>query len=361
MYHLSSQIAYPCGFPGCTRTFGVRSNAKRHLRTHGVIPAPASPSEPAYVVGFSPPVIMPAHSQDLSMSNSVGDDGTGIHDSQGLGVDGASLDNSMAGFGETTGPSHPRHLGRGSQFKLRWMPPSLMSRTNASSLREVHDEQDFQGDPEGEEEEGGSDNVEEEEADEDAEFGDMVSAERFSLPLRPVLPFSSAGARGYSLRGSGSVSSLATSSAAASNCNCSPPCPSNASGSMMCTSALPHPSTSPSPSATSFATPPSSASISPRISATTYNYGKILRPATHGDSGLDSLSMMDFEERNSYLDVGSHPYHPSQVNAFSFSLAFLLVSSMTFFFSFPRSPISLPARLMVKKPQLITLLLLLAP
>jgi hypothetical protein len=260
---------------------------------------------------------MPAHSQDLSM---LSDGGAGIHDSQGLGVDGASLENSMTGFGgagETTGPSHLRHLGRGSQFKLRWMPPSLMSRTNASSLREVHDEQDFQGDLEGEEEEGGSDNLEEEEADEEAEFGNVVSTERFSLPLRPVLPFSSAGvSRGYGLRGSGSGSSLATSSAAASNCNCSPPCPSNSSGSTMCTSTLPHASTSPSPSATSFATPPSSASISPRISASTYNYSKILRSASHGDSGLDSLSMMDFEERNSFSDAGSHPYHPSQVNAF---------------------------------------------
>jgi len=341
MHHLSSQIAYPCGFPGCTRTFGVRSNAKRHLRTHGVIPAPASPSEPAYVVGFSPPVIMPAHSQDLSMPNSMGGDGIGLHDSQGLGVDGASLENSMAGFGgagETTGPSHPRHLGRGSQFKLRWMPPSLMSRTNASSLREVHDEQDL----EEEEEEGGSDDVEEEEADEEAEFGDVVSTERFSLPLRPVLPFSSAGVSpGYGLRGSGSGSNLAASSKATSNCNCSPPCPSSSSGSTTCTSALPHTSTSPSPSATSFATPPSSTSISPRISASTYNYSKILRPAAHGDSGLDSLSMMDFEERNSYLDAGSHPYHPSQVNTFSFALRFFffrLFNDPFFFFSFSYLP-----------------------
>ncbi|KAF9030369.1 hypothetical protein BDZ89DRAFT_949821 [Hymenopellis radicata] len=26
---------YGCPFPGCEKTFGVRSNAKRHLRTHG--------------------------------------------------------------------------------------------------------------------------------------------------------------------------------------------------------------------------------------------------------------------------------------------------------------------------------------
>ncbi|KIM46953.1 hypothetical protein M413DRAFT_55420, partial [Hebeloma cylindrosporum] len=126
----NNEKPYPCGFPGCTRTFGVRSNAKRHLRTHGVIPAPASPSEPPYVVGFSPPVIMPANSQDLSIPNTAG---------------------------ETTATGHSRRPGRASQFKLRWMPPSLTTRTNASSLREVHDgQQDFQGDPEEEEDDGGS-------------------------------------------------------------------------------------------------------------------------------------------------------------------------------------------------------------
>ncbi|KAJ7359627.1 hypothetical protein DFH08DRAFT_686373, partial [Mycena albidolilacea] len=27
---------YPCGFPNCPKTFSVRSNARRHYRTHGV-------------------------------------------------------------------------------------------------------------------------------------------------------------------------------------------------------------------------------------------------------------------------------------------------------------------------------------
>ncbi|KAF9024276.1 hypothetical protein BDZ89DRAFT_954869 [Hymenopellis radicata] len=30
---------FPCTFPGCEKTFGVRSNMKRHLRTHGPPPA----------------------------------------------------------------------------------------------------------------------------------------------------------------------------------------------------------------------------------------------------------------------------------------------------------------------------------
>jgi len=327
-------IAYPCGFPGCTRTFGVRSNAKRHLRTHGVIPAPASPSEPPYIVGFSPPVIMPAYSQGLSVPNDLGGDGAGLNDPQGFGVDGASLEINPMGFGtaEGVGPGNPRRLGRASQFKLRWMPPSLMSRTNASSLREVHDEQDFLGDPEEEEEEeGGSDNMEDEDVDgEEAEFGDVELGERFSLPLKPVLPFSSAGAsHGYSLGGSGSESSFAISSG-------SPPRPSNSS---TCTSALSHVSPSPSPSASSFANLPSSASIS-RIPTTRYHYSKILTP---GGSRLDDLSLLDFEERNSYLDAGSHPYHPLQVNTFFFFFfALRFFSSLRrllfFFFSFSYLP-----------------------
>lgn len=287
------------------------------------------------------------------MHNSMSGDGAGLHDLQGLGVDGTSLENSMGfgGAGEITGPGHPRRLGKASQFKLRWMPPSLMTRTNASSLREVHDEQDLQGDPEEEEEEeGGSDDLEEEDAD-----GEETE-ERFSLPLRPAVPFSSGASHGHGLRSSGSGSSLGISSAAASKCNCSPASPSISSSSMTCTSVLPHMSTSPSPSATSFATPSSSASISPRMSTSTYNYSKILSSAGHGDSGLDALSMMDFEERNSYLDAGSHPYHPSQVNNLFFGFRFFPSLQWPLL----SSPISLPARLMVKKTPLITLLLLLA-
>ena len=274
---------------------------------------------------------MPAYSQGLSIPNDIGGDGAGLNDPQGFGVDGASLEINPMGFGtaEGVGPGHPRRLGRASQFKLRWMPPSLMSRTNVSSLREVHDEQDFLGDPEEEEEEeGGSDNMEEEDVDgEEAEFGDMELRERFSLPLKPVLPFSPAGpSRGYSLGGPGSGSNLAISSG-------SPPCPSSSSGSTTCTSALPHASPSPSPSAASFATLPSSASIS-RIPTARYHYSKILPP------GVDDLSLLDFEERNSYSDAGSHPYHPLQVNIlfFVFYLAFLFIF-FNRFFSSSRSPI----------------------
>ncbi|KAF8635463.1 hypothetical protein AX15_000438 [Amanita polypyramis BW_CC] len=94
---------YPCTFPGCTRKFAVRSNAKRHLRTHGVIPAPtATTSSPGssstvpYVVGFNPPTIVePSEAETHQMKR---------------------------------GP-----------FTLKWMPPSLSAMMNASKLRTISD------------------------------------------------------------------------------------------------------------------------------------------------------------------------------------------------------------------------------
>ncbi|KAJ3543265.1 hypothetical protein NMY22_g3205 [Coprinellus aureogranulatus] len=114
---------YACGFPGCTRTFGVRSNAKRHLRTHGIIPPPSNTSnnngDAPYVVGFSPPVIAPAP---------AGSEGAGIaSDGPFCVTDGTAM---------ADGESKPR-LGRTPFFKLRWMPPSLTSRTNAAKLKVV--------------------------------------------------------------------------------------------------------------------------------------------------------------------------------------------------------------------------------
>ncbi|TEB23392.1 hypothetical protein FA13DRAFT_1715455 [Coprinellus micaceus] len=137
---------YPCGFPGCTRTFGVRSNAKRHLRTHGIVPPPSNASnsngEGTYIVGFSPPVIAPAP---------VGSAGMGI------GADGSFVTDGTMVDGESK-----TKLGRTPFFKLRWMPPSLTSRTNAAKLKPVDEltgevsEEETESE-EGEEEGDGSD------------------------------------------------------------------------------------------------------------------------------------------------------------------------------------------------------------
>ncbi|TFK21829.1 hypothetical protein FA15DRAFT_597228 [Coprinopsis marcescibilis] len=113
---------YPCGYPGCTRTFGVRSNAKRHLRTHGVLQSPnEGNNEPPYVVGFSAPV--------LSNSYDSGQPG---------GYPG--LDGEV-----------PRHQ-MVKTFKLRWMPPSLNSRKNAALLKPVSEDGQFSDDDEDDDE-----------------------------------------------------------------------------------------------------------------------------------------------------------------------------------------------------------------
>jgi len=53
---------YPCTFPGCDRTFSVVSNAKRHMRTHGLGVSSDDVADVArvpYVVGFEPPIVAP--------------------------------------------------------------------------------------------------------------------------------------------------------------------------------------------------------------------------------------------------------------------------------------------------------------
>jgi hypothetical protein len=97
--------AFPCGYPGCDRTFTVRSNAKRHLRTHGVIPVSSIPDPlpGPYVIDFSAPAVM--------------------------------------------GSSAPTAQVISAPVKLRWMPPSLMSRTNVQSLRSLSDGESDSDDP----------------------------------------------------------------------------------------------------------------------------------------------------------------------------------------------------------------------
>ncbi|CCL98227.1 uncharacterized protein FIBRA_00221 [Fibroporia radiculosa] len=81
---------YKCPIPTCTKSFAVRSNAKRHLRTHGIVPTPdhANTSPSQFTVGFETPLVSEVH-----------DVGKLPH-------------------------------------KLRWVPQSLSTRTNADYLRD---------------------------------------------------------------------------------------------------------------------------------------------------------------------------------------------------------------------------------
>ena len=82
-------LAFKCPIPTCTKSFAVRSNAKRHLRTHGIFPTSdhtnTSPSQ--FTVGFDTPLVSEVHEAGKLPS------------------------------------------------KLRWVPPSLSSRTNVDYLR----------------------------------------------------------------------------------------------------------------------------------------------------------------------------------------------------------------------------------
>ena len=86
---LGDFLAFKCPIPTCTKSFAVRSNAKRHLRTHGIFPTSehGSTSPSQFTVGFDTPLVSEVHEAGKLPS------------------------------------------------KLRWVPPSLSSRTNVDYLR----------------------------------------------------------------------------------------------------------------------------------------------------------------------------------------------------------------------------------
>ncbi|KAF9225728.1 hypothetical protein BS17DRAFT_729802 [Gyrodon lividus] len=53
---------YKCSVPNCDRSFAVRSNARRHLRTHGINPSyDNAPSGPSFTVDFEEPLVTHVH------------------------------------------------------------------------------------------------------------------------------------------------------------------------------------------------------------------------------------------------------------------------------------------------------------
>ncbi|KAJ3485587.1 hypothetical protein NLI96_g4846 [Meripilus lineatus] len=81
---------YKCPIPTCTKSFAVRSNAKRHLRTHGIFPTSDHANPPAqFTVGFDVPIV-----SEVQQTSKL-------------------------------------------PTKLRWVPQSLATRTNVDYLRET--------------------------------------------------------------------------------------------------------------------------------------------------------------------------------------------------------------------------------
>ena len=116
--------AYLCAFPGCSRAFGVRSNAKRHLRTHGVLPQSAVPSD-QYVVGFNPPLVSPQNSEALDATTRVLPSEVSQHQERAGGRGSGGQLAEGTGFVSDEEPNlQIDHQPTRRPFHLRWMPPT---------------------------------------------------------------------------------------------------------------------------------------------------------------------------------------------------------------------------------------------
>lgn len=117
----------------CPKTFAVRSNARRHLKTHGINVGSSSSSKQGggrsdsrersqqpYLVGFEAPVVV------------------NVHDFGRTYVDAATSRPGASGSGSSRGRARAEATEKGQKAqRLRWVPPSLANRSNAGRLRSL--------------------------------------------------------------------------------------------------------------------------------------------------------------------------------------------------------------------------------
>jgi hypothetical protein len=144
--------AYVCEYQGCDRRFSVRSNAKRHLKTHAAPRTPHSNTNP-----LDSPTVTPS-TKPVSMTGKAGLPRPGFVEFEPVIVGGSSMPGTGvrgtmqdAQIIDRYGPGGRNANGEGVEqgtttrstftypepafFKVRWMPLSVTSeRSNATQF-----------------------------------------------------------------------------------------------------------------------------------------------------------------------------------------------------------------------------------
>ena len=271
LIHYICTLAFKCPLALCPKTFAVRSNARRHLRTHGItIPPPSlrggRAQDESFHVGFETPVVIDVH-----------DPSSPYPSTQNTGSGDLFDDNQPAGG---LSAATKREETKGKKPKLRWVPQSLSDRTNAGQLRSISPASDM--------------------ADIDAELGPLPSAHPETDGQAPANANASTASAHFSLdHGYASYSAFNFTS--------------------------PHNYYEPhnlSAGQTEAAKPSqSSQALSQGLEGRAAFERGSLRvapaPLPHAiptdESGAGDLNAR-FEERNSFAEAGTQPYHPDQVS-----------------------------------------------
>lgn len=255
--------AFKCPLQLCNKTFAVRSNARRHLRTHGVSVPPAaldkmggpggrSQAPQPFRVGFDTPVVVDVHDFGRTYV-----DGGGGGSGSGASGSGSGSGRSAAGENGSSGGGSANGGASGKAQRLRWVPQSLASRSNAARLRSLSPSSDMA------------------DLDLDAEYDDDEGEDRSRAR---------GGRRDRSGQNQSNSQSHMSMSPATSLSTNSPRTPSLFSR-----------------------RPPPELKIAP------------VPLQTSAPSDPSANPYAKYDERNSFAEAGTYPYHPEQVCIFFFS------------------------------------------